>query len=49
MNIPPSVTEIGGGAFDGCEKLTLIVTRGSFANEYADANAIPYVYAGGSK
>ena len=45
--IPDSVTSIIGadeyGAFDGCSKLTIICTQGSYAEEYAIANNIPYM------
>ena len=41
--IPDSVTGIGNDAFYGCEDLTLTVTAGGYAEEYAKNNEIPYV------
>lgn len=43
VTIPSSVTAISRSAFDSCKKLTLSVTQGSFAEEYAKENDIPYV------
>ena len=40
--IPASVTEIGVWAFDNCDSLTLRVARGSYAEQYARENNIPY-------
>jgi hypothetical protein len=46
VTIPDSVTYIGSDeAFEGCDKLVLSVTKGSVAEEYAQENDIPYVYA----
>ena len=43
--IPASVTDIGRGAFSRCEELTLSVTKGSYAEQYAQDNNIPYALA----
>ena len=43
--IPPGVTDIDDSAFDGCHDITLIVTKGSFAEQYAKDNEIPYELA----
>ena len=40
--IPESVTYIGENAFEGCEKLTIYGLLGSYAEEYAKANNIPF-------
>lgn len=40
--IPISVTEIGTAAFDQCQRLILYGTPGSYAEEYADENGIPF-------
>ena len=45
MTIPESVTEIGGNAFRECQRLTLSVTQGSHAEEYAKFYGIPYEFA----
>jgi hypothetical protein len=37
------VTEIGEDAFMECEELVLSVAEGSYAEEYAKENDIPYV------
>ena len=42
--LPDSLTFIGEDAFYGCEKLTLIVSKGSYAEQYAKENTIPYAY-----
>lgn len=42
--IPDSVKSIGALAFVGCKKLTITVEKGSFAEEYAINNNIPYKY-----
>ena len=41
--IPPSVRSIGEDVFYGCKELTLSVTEGSFAEQYADYYEIPYI------
>lgn len=46
LEIPASVTSIDDTAFDGCTNLTLYVTRGSYAEEYAKDHEIPYVSEG---
>ena len=43
LRIPAGVTNIGDGAFAGCGSLTLYVTPGSVAEEYAISNGIAYV------
>ena len=45
VTIPDSVTGIGPDAFWGCEELTLYVSEGSYAEQYAKENEIPYVFA----
>ena len=42
VTIPDSVTDIGSDAFDKCENLILGVKQGSYAEEYAVKNKIPY-------
>lgn len=42
--IPNSVTSIGEWAFDESEELTLTVAEGSYAQQYAKENGIPYTY-----
>lgn len=44
--IPAAVTEIGEDAFEGCEKLTIFAPAGSYAEEYARENGIPFLTAG---
>ena len=44
LTIPDSVMRIGDGAFTGCEELTLSVAEGSYAEQYAKENGIPYVF-----
>lgn len=46
LTVPASVTEIADDAFVDCDELTLSVTQGSFAEEYAKKNGIAYVIAG---
>ncbi len=41
--ISPSVTRISENAFSGCEKLTIYCNKGSYAQQYAEENNIPYV------
>ena len=43
--IPASVTDIGEYTFAECEELILTVTEGSFAEQYAQENNIPYAFA----
>ena len=42
--VPASVTSIGYDAFGECPLLTLTVESGSYAEQYAIENNIPYVY-----
>lgn len=44
--IPDSVISIGSNAFLNCYAVTLSVGQGSYAEEYAIENDIPYVYTG---
>ena len=44
--IPSSVTSIAENAFDGCKNLTIYCYEGSYAQEYAEKNNIPYVLLG---
>ena len=46
LTIPKSVTSIGPNAFYDCKNLTLTVAKGSFAEQYAKENDIPYEYIG---
>lgn len=41
--VPSSVTEIGKWAFDDCPKLTIYTPAGSYAEQYAEENHIPFV------
>ena len=43
ITVPASVTEIGADCFTKCKKLTLKVTAGSYAEQYAKENNIPFV------
>ena len=43
ITIPDSVTEIADTAFDKCDNLTIYCYTGSYAQEYAEAQGIPYV------
>ena len=43
--IPASVTGIGEAAFLGCEDIVISVIKGSYAEQYAQENGIPYVFA----
>ena len=45
VSIPSSVKSIGYCAFDECPLLTLTVSKGSYATQYAEENGIPYVFA----
>ena len=40
--IPENVTSIGILAFDGCKKLTIHAPAGSYAEQYAEENNIPF-------
>ena len=42
--IPDTVQEIADNAFENCPKLTLYVTEGSYAEQYAIEHQIPYEY-----
>ena len=44
-SVPASVAYIGEGAFDCSEEFTLAVKQGSYAEQYAQENDIPYVFA----
>ena len=44
VTIPESVTFVGEEAFSRCEKLNMSVTAGSYAEQYAKENGIPYEY-----
>ncbi len=47
IHIPATVTEIDNGegdpVFDGCDKLTIYAPSGSYAEQYAKENNIPFV------
>lgn len=43
--LPDSLTRIGEGAFMYCYDLVLTVVKGSYAEQYAKDNGIPYVLA----
>ena len=42
VTIPASVTKIGGWAFQGCEHLTIHAPAGSYTEQYAKENHIPF-------
>ncbi len=44
--IPESVSAIGQAAFGGCSKLTIHAPAGSYAEQYAKKNKIPFVAEG---
>jgi len=46
LTIPASVTSIHADAFSGCDQLVLTVDEGSYAQQYAEENKIPYVLRG---
>ena len=43
LTIPASVTDIGWFAFDGCTNMTIHAPAGSYAEQYAKENNIPFV------
>lgn len=43
VHIPDSVTSIGEGAFSACKELTIHAPAGSYAEQYAKENNIPFV------
>ena len=43
ITIPSSVTTIGAEAFGECDSLTIYGKQGSYAEQYAKANGIPFV------
>ena len=42
ISIPSSVKDIAADAFDGCAGLVIVCEAGSYAQQYADANAIAW-------
>jgi len=45
VTLPDSITFIGKGAFKGCgDDLTLTVSEGSYAAQYAKENGLPYTF-----
>jgi len=46
VTIPANVTSIGEDAFAGCDELVLSVTEGSYAEEYAMENNLPFITVG---
>ena len=42
LEIPSSVNQIGRNAFNGCKNLTLSVRAGSYAEQYAIEEEVPY-------
>jgi len=44
VTIPNSVTSIDDDAFEWCKKVTLSVEQGSYAEQYAKDNDIPYTF-----
>lgn len=45
INLPATLTEIGDGAFDGCEGLTVTAQDGTFAAQWASDNNITVIYS----
>lgn len=43
LSVPNSVTAIGNDAFSGCKNLTIHAPAGSYAEQYAKENNIPFV------
>ena len=43
ITIPESVTSIGNGSFEKCDDLTIYGYTGSYAEEYATENDIPFI------
>ena len=41
--VPESVTKISDNAFKGSEEVTIYGVAGSYAQEYAEKNGIPFV------
>ena len=48
ITISKSVTSIGENALSGCDKVTVYGEQGSYAQEFANANNIPFEAIGGS-
>ena len=46
ITIPADVTTIGDGAFNDCTKVIIYGINGSYAQQYAEANGIPFVVLG---
>lgn len=46
ITIPVGVMTIGDGAFNDCTNLTIYGINGSYAQQYAEANGIPFVVLG---
>ena len=42
VEIPSGVNQIGRNAFNGCKNLTLSVRAGSYAEQYAIEEEVPY-------
>ncbi len=42
ITVPDSIVDIDEGAFKDCENLTIYATAGSYAEEYAEENNIPF-------
>lgn len=42
--IPKTVRLIGEFAFNHCKKLTAVVTKGSYAEEYCKKSGVPFAY-----
>lgn len=45
VTLPDSMMSISQDAFEGCDKINMIVPKGSYAEQFADYYGIPFTYA----